>query len=236
MCTPYTDSLYSLEQRKFQDLMHAKNIMQKLKQMFQQAQFAMHPKREANQKIRSFKQMKSVMTGDSKFAMMGTDGESMSVLANLEKRLWFTNSLGSRHMNLEWFKTVPCANPNQHNPKHCPYFHGNLDKRRCATVIAYSVDFCKTKNCQNQDCKFTHNKVERLYHIERYKTKFCAQTEAECEYQQYCSFAHSDTDIKTPLIHKMERDDDFYMYYFKTEWCPYNQEHNKAQCVYAHNW
>ena len=26
------------------------------------------------------------------------------------------------------------------------------------------------------------------------------------------------------------------MFYFKTEWCPFNTEHNKAQCVYAHNW
>lgn len=29
---------------------------------------------------------------------------------------------------------------------------------------------------------------------------------------------------------------DFYMEYFKTEWCPFNHEHNKAQCFYAHNY
>ena len=34
----------------------------------------------------------------------------------------------------------------------------------------------------------------------------------------------------------MTRNQEFYMFYFKTEWCPYNTEHNKAQCVYAHNW
>lgn len=34
----------------------------------------------------------------------------------------------------------------------------------------------------------------------------------------------------------MQKDTDFYMYYFKTEWCPFNKEHNKAQCDYAHNW
>lgn len=34
----------------------------------------------------------------------------------------------------------------------------------------------------------------------------------------------------------MKKDADFYMFYFKTEWCPFNKEHNKAQCVYAHNW
>lgn len=36
----------------------------------------------------------------------------------------------------------------------------------------------------------------------------------------------------------MYTDEDFafYIYYFKTEWCPYNHEHNKAQCFYAHNY
>ena len=26
------------------------------------------------------------------------------------------------------------------------------------------------------------------------------------------------------------------MYFYKTELCPFNKEHNKAFCVYAHNW
>lgn len=38
------------------------------------------------------------------------------------------------------------------------------------------------------------------------------------------------------MIHTMTKDDDFYMFYFKTEWCPFNKEHNKASCDYAHNW
>mmetsp|Transcript_7054 Transcript_7054/g.5303 ORF Transcript_7054/g.5303 Transcript_7054/m.5303 type:complete len:101 (+) Transcript_7054:1394-1696(+) len=59
---------------------------------------------------------------------------------------------------------------------------------------------------------------------------------AECEYGEYCSFAHSMQDIKSRIIHFMQKDPDFYMFYFKTEWCPFNKEHNKAQCDYAHNW
>lgn len=43
-------------------------------------------------------------------------------------------------------------------------------------------------------------------------------------------------DIKTRIIHFLQKDADFYMFYFKTEWCPFNKEHNKAQCDYAHNW
>ena len=59
-----------------------------------------------------------------------------------------------------------------------------------------------------------------------------------CEYGEYCSFAHSIEDIKLRLVHYLlphQADFDFYIFYFKTEWCPFNNEHNKAQCVYAHN-
>jgi hypothetical protein len=126
------------------------------------------------------------------------------------------------------FKVQECQNQEPHNPKKCSRYHGQLDRRRCSTVLDYSSDFCTVKSCSEENCKFTHNKVERLYHIEKYKTKFCTQTSQKCEYKQFCSFAHSDQDIKTPLIHKMTRGQEFYMFYFKTEWCPYNTEHNKA--------
>ena len=43
-----------------------------------------------------------------------------------------------------------------------------------------------------------------------------------CEYGVFCSFAHSENDILIELIHNLEYDDDFYMFYFKTVWCPFN--------------
>ena len=58
-----------------------------------------------------------------------------------------------------------------------------------------------------------------------------------CEYETFCSFAHSENDIVIELIHNLEYDDDFYMFYFKSVWCPFNlTQHDKALCVYAHNW
>ena len=98
---------------------------------------------------------------------------------------------------------------------------------------------CTSRVCHEgpDRCQYAHNRVERLYHLERYKTKFCTKKVPQnCEYRDFCSFAHADQDIKTRLIHVMPRDANFYMYYFKTEWCPLNSDHNKAQCVYAHNW
>lgn len=40
-----------------------------------------------------------------------------------------------------------------------------------------------------------------------------------------------------PLIHTMKKDADFYMFHFKTVFCPFNQfEHDRSQCEYCHNW
>lgn len=47
----------------------------------------------------------------------------------------------------------------------------------------------------------------------------------------------SENDISIELIHNYEYDDDFYMFHFKTVWCPFNlTAHDKSLCVYAHNW
>lgn len=84
-----------------------------------------------------------------------------------------------------------------------------------------------------------HNIVESVYHPEKYKTKYCSKFPknlSKCEYGDYCSFAHSTKELKVRLIHNMKKDDDFFMYFYKTELCPFNKEHNKATCVYAHNW
>lgn len=46
---------------------------------------------------------------------------------------------------------------------------------------------------QGDACPKCHNKVEQLYCLEKYKTKFCTyypQDCANCEYGEYCSFAH----------------------------------------------
>lgn len=34
----------------------------------------------------------------------------------------------------------------------------------------------------------------------------------------------------------MEQDEDFYLFHFKTVWCPYTKKHARDECVYAHNW
>ena len=142
-----------------------------------------------------------------------------------------------RHLNLQDFKRLDCQRKNApHNHKSCYYYHSIKDKRRDDEL--YTPELCKfadTEKCPKRDkCRRAHNRVERLYHKDKYKTKFChcyPNKIGVCEYGEYCSFAHSIDDIKVRLIHNLlphHADFDFYIFFFKTEWCPYNHEHNKA--------
>ena len=82
--------------------------------------------------------------------------------------------------------------------------------------------------------------TQQLYRADAYKTKFCSHypnNVETCDYKEYCSFAHSEDEILIELIHNLVFDDDFYIFSYKTVFCPFNlTEHDKALCVYAHNW
>lgn len=114
--------------------------------------------------------------------------------------------------------------------KRCPYYHDSAKDRR-RELGTYRSVICeyirRKKKCpQKEDCEFAHNNVEVFYHPDKYKAKFCSSFTNKtgiCEYGDFCAFAHSEEEISVNLIHKMERDDDFYIFHFKTVWCPYNE-------------
>lgn len=153
----------------------------------------------------------------------------------------YAQNTQSTDTELSSFKTKPCPHQYQHNHKHCIYFHSSKDRRRIPGK--YSADRCEENENEccilGDSCPKSHSMVEKLYHPDKYKTKYCNNYPnrlTECEYGEYCCFAHSDDELKVELIHTLELDEDFFMFYFKTVWCPYMHEHNKAVCVYAHNW
>lgn len=37
------------------------------------------------------------------------------------------------------------------------------------------------------------------------------------------------------MIHLLARDQDFYLRKYKTVWCPDTLQHDRSNCVYAHN-
>ena len=141
------------------------------------------------------------------------------------------------------FKTKKCIIDCKDVKKkmRCAMYHDEkTDRRRkLGTYRAQKCQFImKKKPCVAGDrCTFAHNTVEEFYHPEKYKAKFCSKKPEDCDYGAYCSFAHSEAEISVDLIHKYEKDADFYMFHFKTAWCPYNEEdHQRDTCVYAHNW
>lgn len=84
-----------------------------------------------------------------------------------------------------------------------------------------------------------------LYHPKVYKHRFCASYPhvASCRRSDQCAFAHTRDEIRTPLLAHEEEDqlqthltNDFFMYKFKTLWCPVGVQHDWQTCVYAHNY
>ena len=111
------------------------------------------------------------------------------------------------HLILDNFKRHECPQKGlTHNHKSCYFYHSIKDRRRDDSL--YTPELCKfaeTEKCPKRDkCRRAHNRVERLYHSEKYKTKFChfyPNRISQCEYGSFCSFAHSVEDIKVRLIH-----------------------------------
>lgn len=162
-------------------------------------------------------------------------------------------------LDLHTFKTEECTqNPQNHNHKRCPFYH-DFAKDRRRPLGTYQSEMCphvlaggqqkqgkmteESINCPYGDkCDRAHNRVEEFYHPDKYKAKFCSsfldpKRTPECEYQEFCSFAHSEEELSVELIERYEKDMDFYIFHFKTVWCPYKEDdHDRKACVYAHNW
>lgn len=142
-------------------------------------------------------------------------------------------------MNVKDFKVHPCGNNLPHDKKLCPYYHNDLDRRRSNQDYEYCPELCPHNYCASGAyCRFSRNKVEQLYHSDRYKKKFCEHFPYQlhkCEYGDFCSFAHSEEEIRKELLHKQKQDDEFCIFKFKTIFCPFKNEHDRSSCPYAHN-
>ena len=140
------------------------------------------------------------------------------------------------------FKVNPCGKNENHNRKQCHDYHNEKDRRRSCAYYLYTWELCPKsdiKNCTDDSCQYAHNKVEQLYHPERFKKKFCSKSPNDirnCLYGDWCSFAHSEDEIRIELLEKMIQDDNFNLFLYKTVFCPNVKEHDKSSCVYAHNY
>ena len=128
----------------------------------------------------------------------------------------------SQYLNIDYFKLHPCSNTKQHQHKHCVNYHNSKDRKRYGNF--YSDNMCsyisKGEKCpRGEECTDSHSRVEQLYQYQTYKKKFCSHYPNnidKCEYEDFCSFAHNEEEIRTELIHNYEFDEDFYMFHYKT--------------------
>lgn len=81
--------------------------------------------------------------------------------------------------------------------------------------------------------------------VARPKRRFCTSFPdvSLCRRGSACSFAHSREEICAHLLETSEEEqdpaamtDEFFMYKYKTRWCPVGVQHEWHTCVYAHNY
>ncbi|KAL4455406.1 hypothetical protein ABPG74_012558 [Tetrahymena malaccensis] len=140
------------------------------------------------------------------------------------------------HLDLSTFKIEKCKLTENHNIYRCPYYHSSNDRRRVCQVQSELCD--QGDRCPLKDqCPKAHSSAEVHYSKDQYKKKFCKHIKNlnNCEYGNYCSYAHSEQDILIELIHLLEKDDDFYIFYYKTVMCPFIECQARDKCEYFHN-
>lgn len=136
------------------------------------------------------------------------------------------------HLNLMTFKTQPCKILAPHNSKKCYNYHEGKIADRRRPPINYISELCPQYFdrgfCDSGDaCYMCHNRIEDFYHPEKYKAKFCStypHKTSSCDYGEMCSFAHSEGELTVDILDKMNKDNDFFIFHYKTVWCPFSDQ------------
>jgi len=163
------------------------------------------------------------------------------------------NCLPCEELDLNTFKTQRCEDePNSHDSKCCGMFHHRFDRRRPPT--GYSPEPCVNEFLQfgevrgdhvicpfGDQCSRCHNIVELLYHPLVFKRRLCMDMleKESCPRGSLCAFAHSRMEIEAhATVFSAEEEqnptEDFFMYRYKTQWCPQPGVHDWDACMYAH--
>lgn len=167
------------------------------------------------------------------------NNESNSYLCKISLQLSSDQSV-VKHLKLDKFKTEHCPKSKScENHQQCFYYHSNADKRRSPAECKYMSTLCEFgMNCLKKTCPYSHNEYEKAYHPNQYRKIYCTNIlkQEKCPMGDYCANAHSDSELKVELIHTMERNDDFFLFKYKTELCPIHFDHNYDKCIYGHSW
>jgi len=163
--------------------------------------------------------------------------------AALQIKAW---SEAAASVTLATYKTSSCPYPDDHEQRACPFHHGDHDRRRLNTYSYQSepcdFSFDNSMMCcpKGDSCSYAHNRVEVFYHPDVVRQRLCATYPhvEGCRRGRLCSFAHS----REELVKEYNEEEvnsqsvDFFMYRFKTLWCPVGGHHDWHQCNYAHTY
>lgn len=161
-------------------------------------------------------------------------------------------------LDIATFKTHRCTGdgPASHDSKCCTMYHHRYDKRRDPS--GYSPEPCEHEFLQDQgsgaliaddhvicpfgdQCTKCHNIVELLYHPQVFKRRLCMDMLDKncCPRGALCGFAHSRAELEAHATvfspeEEQNPSQDFFMYRYKTQWCPLPGVHDWDACIYAH--
>ncbi|CAL4065522.1 unnamed protein product, partial [Meganyctiphanes norvegica] len=110
------------------------------------------------------------------------------------------NTNGVFPFSIARFKIHPCKSTDCNKKEKCPYFHDFEDKRRDPFIHKYRPRLCtQSSSCiRGENCNFSHNAIERLYHPDFFRTKPC--TRDPCKYGKSCAFLHKNYETEKPLL------------------------------------
>ena len=125
----------------------------------------------------------------------------------------------------------------------CCFAHSNQELRTQAptlygasgTVVPLELAEGVTE-CISSDDSSTIGSISSSRHANGIPmTRLCASYPSieNCEFADKCPFAHDVMELLTPLLYPTESE--FFMRFFKTEWCVFSHHHDWNNCIYAHN-
>lgn len=137
-----------------------------------------------------------------------------------------------QNLDLNKFKKTKCFSKECTNHALCFHYHDDTDR------IRENISLNKTNYYEKHFSLKNYKKIlcKNFFKINNEKEKIEIENQIDCDKKEFCPHAHSLDELRIDLLHTYEQDDDFMMFKYKTEKCPFSCiKHNTSKCVYYHN-
>jgi hypothetical protein len=93
------------------------------------------------------------------------------------------------NFDVDTYKIYPCEISVYHSHRICENYHNIDERRRNPSKHIYKPVICTNPDCDDVDCEYAHNEMEKLYHQDYYKTVPCVSF--PCLMSFMCPYMHS---------------------------------------------